>query len=112
MARIAAEMLARHLERSGFVVMKKPPKFPQPASARPHADYARNGKAAPAPAWAQTGSREAAERRGVVCAVDPDAGSNATAGDVAVVRVFGPGQSRAGPRIQVQLTGSLSTLSR
>jgi hypothetical protein len=25
MARIAAETLARHLERSGFVVMKKPP---------------------------------------------------------------------------------------
>jgi hypothetical protein len=25
MARIAAETLARHLERAGFVVMKKPP---------------------------------------------------------------------------------------
>ena len=34
----------------------------------------------------------------IVYSVDPDTGSNRTAGDVYVVRVFGPGQHRPGSR--------------
>ncbi len=35
MARIAAETIARHLEMSGFVVMKRPPAPPMPALTDP-----------------------------------------------------------------------------
>ena len=41
------------------------------------------------------GTREASvEGHRVVYRVDPDTGHNATAGDVLVLRVFGPGQDR------------------
>jgi hypothetical protein len=41
------------------------------------------------------GRREmSCEGHRVVYRVDPDTGSNATAGDVLVLRVFGPGQDR------------------
>ena len=41
------------------------------------------------------GTRElSVEGHRIVYAVTPDTGSNTTAGDVAVVRVFGPGQNR------------------
>jgi len=36
MARIAADRLVRHLERSGFVVMKRPPQPGHTASSHPH----------------------------------------------------------------------------
>jgi plasmid stabilization system protein ParE len=43
----------------------------------------------------QAGTRElACEGHRVIYQVNPDTGRNATAGDVLVLRVFGPGQSR------------------
>jgi hypothetical protein len=38
MARIAADRLVQHLERSGFVVMKKPDRLPPTASHHPPPD--------------------------------------------------------------------------
>jgi hypothetical protein len=46
-----------------------------------------------APARRQAGARDAAEGAASI-ASPPDTGSNATAGDAVVVRVFGPGQAR------------------
>ena len=44
------------------------------------------------------GTREmSCEGHRVIYRVDPDTGSNATAGDVLVLAVFGPGQSRDRP---------------
>ena len=41
------------------------------------------------------GTREvSSEGHRIIYAVDPDTGRNADAGDVVVLRVFGPGQSR------------------
>ena len=41
------------------------------------------------------GTREvSSEGHRIIYAVDPDTGQNADAGDVTVLRVFGPGQSR------------------
>ncbi len=43
----------------------------------------------------QPGTREASiEGHRVIYRVDPDTGHNATAGDVLVLAIFGPGQSR------------------
>ena len=43
----------------------------------------------------QPGTREvSSEGHRIVYVVDPDTGRNADAGDVTVLRVFGPGQSR------------------
>lgn len=36
----------------------------------------------------------AVQRHVVIYEVNPDTGSNATSGDVVVLRIFGPGQSR------------------
>jgi hypothetical protein len=47
------------------------------------------------PKGERTGTRElSCERHRIVYRVDPDTGRDATAGDVLVLRVFGPGQAR------------------
>jgi hypothetical protein len=46
-------------------------------------------------ARSEHGRREfSAEGHRIVYRVEPDTGSNSTAGDVLVLRIFGPGQSR------------------
>lgn len=51
------------------------------------------------PAGRSAGTRERpVEGYLVVYEVTPDTGDDATAGDVAVLRVFGPGQERVDPR--------------